>query len=460
MRRGLWIAVCAMVLCACGCGADTDKTADKTQGTSGEQEAFSPIAAKDVSKVDTEAEYPYEIKVNRKDNCITIYGVDDTGCYSVPVRSMICSVGKDAPSGTFQLGSTSRWQMDADDTFSQYATRIVNEVVFHSAPYYSMNNQDLDVEQFNQMGTTVDGCSIRLEVADAKWIAGNCPEGTKVEICEEKKDSPLGKPQARKLKEDEKADPTDDGKKTEKSVQYVPVVFSGVENTSVMLNGDCNLLDGVTACDKEKNDLTAYIQVFGKVDVTTPGVYKVAYLCSNEEKETRIIEREIEVTQQEADSQEQGDRETQQPQQQSTTVFAYADSPASSPEAAPTPEPEPTPTPEPAQEAVPTAEPQTTAVSDSEPAQVYVFERDVTPPQINIVAETRYTPDLNDETLRKRVRISDDSGVVESLYVTVQPLRQSEYYVVIYEAVDESDNRTCVSEMVKLRPETVFKNEK
>ena len=61
MRRGLWIAVCAMVLCACGCGANTDKTADKTQGTSGEQEAFSPIAAKDVSKVDTEAEYPYEI---------------------------------------------------------------------------------------------------------------------------------------------------------------------------------------------------------------------------------------------------------------------------------------------------------------------------------------------------------------------------------------------------------------
>ena len=126
----------------------------------------------------------------------------------------------------------------------------------------------------------------------------------------------------------------------------------------------------------------------------------------------------------------------------------------------PTPVPEPTPTPEPVQEAVPTAEPQTTAVSDSEPAQVYVFERDVTPPQINIVAETRYTPDLNDETLRKRVRISDDSGVVESLYVTVQPLRQSEYYVVIYEAVDESDNRTCVSEMVKLRPETVFKNER
>ena len=206
---------------------------------------------------------------------------------------MICSVGKDAPSGTFQLGGTSRWQMDADDTFSQYATRIVNEVVFHSAPYYSMNNQDLDVEQFNQMGRTVDGCSIQLEVADAKWIAGNCPEGTKVEICEEKKDSPLGKPQARKLKENEKADPTDDGKKTDKSVQYVPVVFSGVENTSVMLNGDCNLLDGVTACDKDKNDLTAYIQVFGKVDVTTPGVSKVAYLCSNEEKETRIIDREI-----------------------------------------------------------------------------------------------------------------------------------------------------------------------
>lgn len=447
-RKGLWILACAGVLCMAGCRADADKADKQTE----KQDKYSPIVAKG-KEIDEEAEYPYEIKVNRRENCVTVYAADDTGKYIVPVRSMICSVGKDTPSGTFQLGETSRWQMDADDTFSQYATRIVDDVVFHSAPYYSMNNQDLDVEQFNRMGNEVDGQSVQLEVADAKWIAGNCPEGTKVEICDEDKDVPLGKPQARRLDEDETADPTDNGKKTDKSVQYVPVQFDGISDMTVTMNGTCSLMDGVTAYDKDKKDLTAYVQVYGNVDVTTPGVYKVSYLCTNDEEETRIVEREIEVVSQDTPSQEQA-----------ATVFAYGDTqPVTTQEAAETTAPEPAVSESAApagQEVVQTAvqqQPVTTPVPVvTEPPQVYVFERDVTPPDIDIVAETRYTNSLNDETLRKRVRISDNSGVVEHLYVTVQGLRQSEYYVVVYEAVDASGNSTCISEMVKLKPDTVF----
>ena len=34
----------------------------------------------------------YYIKVNRKQNCITIYSKDEKGKYTVPVKAMACSV--------------------------------------------------------------------------------------------------------------------------------------------------------------------------------------------------------------------------------------------------------------------------------------------------------------------------------------------------------------------------------
>lgn len=37
--------------------------------------------------------HPYYIQINRKQNCVTVYKLDDKGKYTIPVKAMACSVG-------------------------------------------------------------------------------------------------------------------------------------------------------------------------------------------------------------------------------------------------------------------------------------------------------------------------------------------------------------------------------
>ena len=61
------------------------------------------------------AAVPYAIKVNRAANTVTIYGLDENGQHTVPVKAMICSTarpGHTTPAGTFQLAEyRSEWRL-------------------------------------------------------------------------------------------------------------------------------------------------------------------------------------------------------------------------------------------------------------------------------------------------------------------------------------------------------------
>lgn len=464
-RKGLVLVTLAMLLCF-GC-QKTDNKEDKSTKeakSSTEDGDYSPIVSD--SEIDDEIEYPYEIKVNKEQNCITVYGVDDTGKYIVPVRAMICSTGgEETPTGTFQLGETSRWQMETDGEFCQYVTSIVDNVAFQSAPYYSQNNQDLNVEQFNKMGQVVSGSSIQLEVADAKWIAKNCPAGTKVEIYEEKEPGPLGKPQARILDEDAKKDPTDTAKNEKKDEDYVPVVFEGIEDRVIEVSQICDLLEGISAQDNEEQDLTASIKVFGQVDIMTPGSYEVVYMCQNDNKESRAVKCTVQVTEPQPEPEvvtedavqivtpEQLQTIVEDAEEEGSVIFV---NPVLIPDATPTPTPTPvpTPTPTPTPVSTPTPVPTATPVPTT---SVQTNYNDIMSPAIEIVAASRYTKDVTQETLTKRVRITDDSGSVAALYITVQPLRQNSIYVIVYEAVDAAGNASCISETVEIPDPTVFR---
>lgn len=52
----------------------------------------------------TSSSMPYLIKVNKTQNLVIIYEQDESGEYTVPVKAMVCSVGKEGntPSGTFK----------------------------------------------------------------------------------------------------------------------------------------------------------------------------------------------------------------------------------------------------------------------------------------------------------------------------------------------------------------------
>lgn len=448
--RTLLMIACAMALCF-GCGKSEDKkTADNSEGKKEEhatkdsskaenqkENGYSPILSKE--KTDTDNEYPYEVQVNRIQNCITVYGLDDQGEYKIPVRAMICSTGgEETPLGTFQLGGTSRWQMNADGRFCQYATRIVDDIAFCTAPYMALNNHALDVEQFNHMGEAVSGSSIQMETADAKWIAENCPEGTKVEIYENEEAGPLGKPKVRVLGEDETKDPTDKGSDSKKKKDYVPVVFKGIENMTVEQSSGCDLLSGVTAKDSKEQDLTKQIQVFGEVDVNALGTYEITYLCMNEEKEARTVRRKIVVSGPGAAAEALTAGQTPVP----------PPTPTPEPTPEPTVQPTPVPTPEPTVQPTPVPIPVPTPTPVPAPAEA-VYYRDVQPPDIQIVAQTRYVDNLQYHTLRRRINATDDTGRLADVFITVQQL-DSLQYIVIYEAVDEAGNKCCVSETVQI----------
>lgn len=162
-----------------------------------------------------EEEFPYYIKVNRQQNCITIYTKDEKGEYTVPYKAMICSTGlyNATPRGTFQLSTKYLWRELFGAVYGQYATRITGGILFHSVPYYKKSKSALCTEKYNKLGQQASMGCIRLTVEDAKWIAENCPSGTTVEIYDDEENpGPLGKPEAMQIDMDSPNkgwDPTD-----------------------------------------------------------------------------------------------------------------------------------------------------------------------------------------------------------------------------------------------------------
>ena len=161
-----------------------------------------------------EAEFPYYIKVNRRQNCITVYTLDENGEYTVPYKAMICSTGlyNATPRGTFHLSTKYLWRELYGKVYGQYATRITGGVLFHSVPYYKKSKSALCTEKYNKLGQQASMGCVRLTVEDAKWIADNCPSGTTVEIYDDDDPGPLGKPEAAHIDTDSPNkgwDPTD-----------------------------------------------------------------------------------------------------------------------------------------------------------------------------------------------------------------------------------------------------------
>ncbi|MDE6699167.1 MAG: L,D-transpeptidase [Lachnospiraceae bacterium] len=148
-------------------------------------------------------ELPYLIMVNRAMNCVTIYSKDETGQFTVPVKAMTCSVGReghDTPLGTYVTSDQFMWAVMADSTRAQYVYRFKGPYLFHSVPYLSASKNDLETEEFNKLGEPASLGCVRLCVADAKWIYENCDINTTVILYDDPSSpGPLGKPDTIKI---------------------------------------------------------------------------------------------------------------------------------------------------------------------------------------------------------------------------------------------------------------------
>ena len=74
--------------------------------------------------------HPYYIKINRRQNCVTVYEMDKKGKYSIPVKAMACSVGVNnaTPTGTFSISNQYRWHQLMGGVYGQYCSSIVGGV--------------------------------------------------------------------------------------------------------------------------------------------------------------------------------------------------------------------------------------------------------------------------------------------------------------------------------------------
>lgn len=152
---------------------------------------------------------PYCIKVNKQQNCVTVYAKDGANGYIIPIKAFICSAGEGTPVGTFKTPVKYRWHA-LIGSYGQYCTRIVGNYLFHSVPYRRNGDpKSLMTNLYNRLGNKDSMGCIRLTVADAKWIYDNCSLGTQVTIYNSSSVGPFDKPTAAKLPSWQTWDPTD-----------------------------------------------------------------------------------------------------------------------------------------------------------------------------------------------------------------------------------------------------------
>lgn len=233
----------------------------------------------DLSNMNHNAEFPYEIHVNKKMNCVTVYAMDNNGLYSIPYKAFVCSTGNATPLGTFQTPAKYIWKVLKGNVWGQYSTRVAGGILFHSVPYRTNRKDALISKYYNKLGQTASAGCIRLTTIDAKWIYDNCPLGTTVIIYNDDNPGPLGKPTAMKVPENNGWDPTDPDPANPWIGRILRI--NGVRAMEIERGAGFDAMGGITATDASGNDVTGSINISTDVDVSRVGIYAVHYRVSD-----------------------------------------------------------------------------------------------------------------------------------------------------------------------------------
>lgn len=154
----------------------------------------------------------YQLRVNKELNCLTVFAKDGANGYIIPVKAMLTSVGDDTPLGTFKTPEKYRWRLMVNDSYTQYATRIIagQGFLFHSITYEKADPMTLYNNGYNNLGVSRSLGCVRLTCANAKWVYDNCKIGTEVVIYEDANvPGPFFKPYQVWIPKDQRWDPTD-----------------------------------------------------------------------------------------------------------------------------------------------------------------------------------------------------------------------------------------------------------
>lgn len=128
----------------------------------------------------------YKIIVDIAHQVTMVYTKDAEGNYTVPVRYMLCSTGKNdcTPKGTFKMDKyhVRFSQFVRDKTYGQYWTQIRGAIYFHSILYSQFDTSSYIEEVWERFGKADSHGCIRLTVPDAKWMWYHIAPGTECVI--------------------------------------------------------------------------------------------------------------------------------------------------------------------------------------------------------------------------------------------------------------------------------------
>lgn len=241
----------------------------------------------------------YAIRINKQQNCVTIYKANKNGKYK-PVKAMVCSVGAATPLGTFPLKEKIRWHVLEGPVYGQYCTRITGHILFHSVWYYKNNAPNtLSYTQYNKLGQVASHGCVRLCVGDARWIYNNVPSGTPVTIYKSKNPGPLGKPDGIKLKGYTGWDPTDDTNPSNPYNKKKPVIklkkgdegstkisyatrVDPIKKITALNTTGFDSIKKVTYTVKYKTNKSATPKKVKKINTRKSGIYVVKYSLTDE----------------------------------------------------------------------------------------------------------------------------------------------------------------------------------
>ena len=131
---------------------------------------------------------PYRVDVDIVNQIVTVYENKDGGAI---VMQGLCSSGAEdaTPLGSFKMpdkerdGEREEWfHFRAFGGYARYATRIHYDVMFHSLLYNRPNESAINEQSVRDFGYPVSHGCIRMRTEDARFIAENCPVGTRVNI--------------------------------------------------------------------------------------------------------------------------------------------------------------------------------------------------------------------------------------------------------------------------------------
>ena len=261
-------------------------------------------------EIETKDALPYLIKVNRIQNCITIYKKDKSGEYTVPYKAIVCSTGKklgDTPLGEFTTLISYEWLLMVDGSYGQFAYRYYGSILFHSVPYFSKNKDDLEYKQFNKLGESASLGCVRVCVRDAIWLIENCPVGTQVVVYDdETSPGPLGKPEMIKIPVNSPYrgwDPTDPDPNNPWLQCKPEIEVNSTVNIAVNKYSMDTIVEriGATAKDTCGNDVTEKIKASGLVNYNKLGTYTLVLtvqdaIGKSDTKTVTINVEETEVT--------------------------------------------------------------------------------------------------------------------------------------------------------------------